>query len=295
VDFNICFYNHDTLGRDSIFDFAWPLQETLITLGHRCYVSERAVVPGMMNIIYENFVTEDILSRLIEANIKYGINYGLVATEYFDTAGFNCSTNELWSLRAKNFARAAMYASFVWGICNDTASGWLPKVPYARLNVGYSPQCMLAHTGEFLYDFVVLGKPCDARVEAVLQLQRHGYRAGLFYGLTLAQRREVLSRTRWMLGVPSVNGLPIASLNRIWTALHHQVPIILERAEVDAPIYSAACKGLKPADVGKVVEHAVQTARLNQREYVLGEQLSALREIPYLDYVQDALKAVGVA
>lgn len=216
--------------------------------GQRAHI-EKALVPGALNIVVENF-DEAFTERLLAAAAS-GTRFIIVATEFLTGATFNdfgkpadlpadkhYDNLGYWQTRYRNFLRVAGHAEAVWHLSEQQVPVYRAAVPCP---VAYLPHgCVAALRRVRLrpdverdIDFLFTGTLTPYRREVLGALADRGYRVHSAPMLTAHFHREdLVSRTRIALNLRQHASWLHPSNNRIHYHLNNASLLLSEACAV---------------------------------------------------------------
>lgn len=239
--FSFCLFNHSGAGLQSVSDLTSLIAAQLQDLGHRVGRSDHAMVPGAVNLVFENFFPDAI--DALKPAAGHGVRFVIIATERPGPDGFYSTTYPEWAAaRTEAYGQAAAMALSVWCLQPDAMDwyrGQSEQVDLAEL--GYSPRLINRLPVDPPGDFCFFGSMPQHRQEIVADLAHHATvfipppaERGLCY-LPDAIRNDMVWKSKVVLHLKQKADWPIISACRCATALHLGRPVFSEPVDCDSP------------------------------------------------------------
>lgn len=167
--FHFCTANHNEVGRPTLGEMARWFEAGLLDLGHEVTFSERYAEPRAINLFWESF-NSDFNRQLRSA----GVNFGIIATEIPDGAGFNWRRDGGWPERFRAFEEIAVEADFIWTTVEGGVPFYRTFCPTAFIELGFSERLLpTSKNDDPSVDFVFYGLETPYRRTAVERIRKY--------------------------------------------------------------------------------------------------------------------------
>jgi len=217
------------MGRETLKDQILWVTAGLEENGHSVSISETAVDPDHLNLFWEIFPPEG--GRFLASS---NLNYGIIATEIPDGAGFNHRRDGIWPKRWQGFRLAASKARFIWALVDSAVDDYRRFAPSAYLELGFSERLVPPTVRETpKYDFAFAGMPHAHRKSII---DRLGAQASVHFAndlLSYTEQLELLRRGRVGLALKQHPDWKWASPTRVGRFVHERIPIAHEWVALD--------------------------------------------------------------
>lgn len=222
--FHFCTANHHATGKATLDDMANWFEAGLLDLGHTVTFSRTSVERSAINLFWEYF-EPGMAAKLHDA----GIEYGIIATEIPDGAGFNWRKEPEWLARFQGFSEAAQHARFIWTMVESTVPYYARFCPTAFIELGFSRRLIPAQAVRLpTVDFCFFGLRTPYREEVVERLRQYARVEWPQHFLTAAGVSELIANSKIGLNFKQSPQWPIPSPTRLGRLMMAQRAVAAE-------------------------------------------------------------------
>jgi hypothetical protein len=226
--FHIYLGNHDSVGKRTLFDIIDYVTLGLTHFNHTVTKSSTNVSEHSMNLLFENFRVGQG-----QALLECGVEFGIIATEYYDGYRLNFDSSTPWRIRLRGLEDVAPHARFIWCMYKDCIGHYSRFAPTTQLRLG-STQVPYHSLRRRTVPVSFFGKPTHYRVGYLEALREADFNVRS-YPKFLDNRdylREV-RKSRLVLCIKQNPRWRLPSYARVYRALNEGCGVVSDEFLVD--------------------------------------------------------------
>lgn len=300
MKFSIVYGNH---GESPVHveDILKYIYDVIAENGHDVEYS-KSIILGRINILLELFA--DSSANVIEAAVRNGVQFIVVATEFMTGDTFNdfgllseeaggvYGKHEKWKQRHDNFLRVSELACAVWVVSDHQVAGYLQAIPAQKLHLlpfGYTEAYRVVEHKEDQeknIDFLFTGSPTQWRDQYLSVLKKLGAHV-VFCGPQTPSfiRNDLIARSKVCLSIKQYEQWKYPSATRPFFHVVNSSLMLTERYEghspmddyitiIDGPLFVREC--LENLLLGNFKKRGIEIMERYRAEQPVKEKIAAL-------------------